>query len=168
MLTLSLHSFLSAHRVNSSCQAQGARSKAEAQNPHRNRHHLAVQIFWRHLVNIAPQPSTVAAQWPSDRVCSVTLTPSVGHTAPSICYLLLHLLSPGWRVISSVQIQNNGRCTGDRDQGKTRGQHLAHPICRGRGSARARATCSNTSHNHISWIISTLQLQWWREVVRYV
>ena len=92
--------------------------------------------------------------------------PSSGtHTAS---YLLLNLLSPGWRVISSVQIQNNGRCTGDRDQGKTRGQHLAHPICRGRGSARARATCSNTSHNHISWIISTLQLQWWREVVRYV
>ena len=58
----SLHSFLSAHRVNSSCQAQGARSKAEAQNSHRNRHHLAVQIFWRHLVIIAPLPSTVAAQ----------------------------------------------------------------------------------------------------------
>ena len=166
MLTLSLHSFLSAHRVNSSCQAQGARSKAEAQNSHRNRHNLAVQIFWRHLVIIALQPSTVAGTVTQWQGVQRHPDPSSGtHTAS---YQLLNLLSPGWRVISSVQIQNNGRCTGDRDQGKTRGQHLAHPICRGRGSARARATCSNTSHNHISWIISTLQLQWWREVVRYV
>ena len=166
MLTLSLHSFLSAHRVNSSCQAQGARSKAEAQNSHRNRHHLAVQIFWRNLVIIAPLPSTVAAQWPSDRVCSVTLTPAVGHTPPpiccSICSARAEELSPvsRSRTMAGCKYRRQG-------PGQDQGSPLSTSDMPGPG-LRARATCSNTSHNHISWIISTLQLQWWREVVRYV